>query len=160
MHLPPLRKRDGDVRLLIDHFLDVFNSNLKKPVKGLDQKALNTLLSYYYPGNVRELRNILEYAVTVCQGNTVRSEHLPKYMTSSKKEPSSIDHGYEADMGTLDNNPESPDSASESISWTSVEKKMIMDALMKTGGKRGLAAELLGWGRSTLWRKIKQHGLG
>ncbi|MBW1671615.1 MAG: sigma-54-dependent Fis family transcriptional regulator, partial [Deltaproteobacteria bacterium] len=161
VHLPPLRKRDGDVRLLIDHFLDVFNSNLKKSVKGLDQKALNILLSYYYPGNVRELRNILEYAVTVCQGNTVRSEHLPKYMASSiKKEPSSIDQGSEADMGALDNNQESPDRASESISWTSVEKKMIMDALMKTGGKRGQAAKLLGWGRSTLWRKIKQHGLG
>lgn len=160
VHLPPLRKRDGDVRLLIDHFLDVFNSNLKKPVKGLDQKALNILLSYYYPGNVRELRNILEYAVTVCQGSTIRSEHLPKYMTSSKKKDHpSIDQVSEADMGALNNNPESPDMVSESISWTSVEKRMIMDALMKTGGKRGLAAELLGWGRSTLWRKIKQHGL-
>ena len=81
---------------------------------------------------------------------------------SKEKGPSSSnqDQESEKDVGMLDNNSESPDRASESISWTSVEKKMIMDALMKTGGKRGLAAELLGWGRSTLWRKIKQHGLG
>ena len=162
VHLPPLRKRDGDVRLLIDHLLNVFNSNLKKSIKGLDQKALNIMLSYYYPGNVRELRNILEYAVTICHGNTIRSEHLPKYMFLSKeKGPSSNDQNQESEknVSRLDINLESPSEASGSMSWVSVEKRMIMEALMKTGGKRGRAAELLGWGRSTLWRKIKQYGL-
>jgi two-component system response regulator AtoC len=162
VHLPPLRKRDGDVRLLIDHLLNVFNSNLKKSIKGLDQKALDVLLNYYYPGNVRELRNIIEYTATVCQEDTIRSEHLPKYMFLSKeKGPSSSDQDQESekDVGTLDINPESPSEASGSMSWVSVEKRMIMEALMKTGGKRGRAAELLGWGRSTLWRKIKRHGL-
>ena len=80
---------------------------------------------------------------------------------SKEKEPSSSDQDQEPekDVGTLDINPESPSEASGSMSWISVEKRMIIDALMKTGGKRGRAAELLGWGRSTLWRKIKQHGL-
>lgn len=162
VHLPPLRKRDGDVRLLIDHLLNVFNSNLKKSIKGLDQKALDALLNYYYPGNVRELRNIIEYAATVCQEDTIRTEHLPNYMFLSKeKGPSSSDQDQESekDVGTLDISPESPSEASGSMSWVSVEKRMIMEALMKTGGKRGRAAELLGWGRSTLWRKMKQHGL-
>ncbi|MBW1719293.1 MAG: sigma 54-interacting transcriptional regulator [Deltaproteobacteria bacterium] len=162
LHLPPLRSRDGDIRLLIDHLLNVFNSNLKKSIKGLDQKALDVLLNYYYPGNVRELRNIIEYTATVCQENTIRSKHLPKYMFLSKeKEPlsSNQDQESEKNVGTLDINPESPSEASGSMSWVSVEKRMIMEALMKTGGKRGRAAKLLGWGRSTLWRKIKQYEL-
>ncbi|MDL1958097.1 MAG: sigma 54-interacting transcriptional regulator [Deltaproteobacteria bacterium] len=162
VHLPPLRKRDGDVRLLIDHLLNVFNSNLKKSIKGFDQKALDVLLNYYYPGNVRELRNIIEYAATVCQEDTIRTKHLPNYMFLSKeKGPSSSDQDQESekDVGTLDISPGSPSEASGSMSWVSLEKRMIMEALMKTGGKRGRAAELLGWGRSTLWRKMKQHGL-
>jgi len=162
VHLPPLRKRDGDVRLLIDHLLNVFNSNLKKSIKGLDQKAINILLNYSYPGNVRELRNIMEYTATVCQEGTIRSEHLPKYMfLSNEKGPLSNDQDQESekDMDTPDINPEGLPEAPVFMNWISVEKRMIIDALMKTGGKRGRAAELLGWGRSTLWRKIKQHGL-
>jgi PAS domain S-box-containing protein len=77
VHLPPLRERNGDVRLLIDHFLQMFAVSFGKNVKRLSAQALRLLGSYHYPGNVRELRNIIEYGVNICRGEVIEVEHLP-----------------------------------------------------------------------------------
>ncbi len=158
MHLPPLREREQDLRLLIDHFLSTFSRRFGKSIKGFSSRAMNMLKTYSYPGNVRELRNIIEYSVNICQNNRIDIEHLPAYLVedlhdikihadygaalSNSKGTGSLERNYTADQG-----------------WPEAEKQMIMDALVSAGGRRSRAAEILGWGRSTLWRKMKQYNI-
>jgi two-component system response regulator AtoC len=149
--LPPLREREGDCRLLLDHFLNAFTVQFKKNIAGLSLEALKILLNYPFPGNVRELRNVVEYTVNMCQDGKIQPQHLPAYL---------VEGGYAVREGK----PEKPRlnwASSAGLetdqSWESAERKLIMEALMKTQGRRGKAAALLGWGRSTLWRKMKHY---
>jgi len=157
-HLPPLRERGDDVRLLLDHFLYKFAPQFKKPIKGFSAKALRILRNYSYPGNVRELRNIVEYAVNICQEDQIQPRHLPSYLTEVKmSEPhrgEDDQSGSAAVLPTFDLAGKEAD-----MNWGMMERKMIMDALIKAGGRRNKAAAILGWGRSTLWRKMKQYGI-
>ncbi len=160
VHLPALRERDGDVRLLIDHFLQMFAVSFGKGVKRLSAQALRLLGSYHYPGNVRELRNIIEYGVNICRGEVIEVEHLPPYVLADAgkaprtKSAASRESGEKTAGGVVS---EIPDNAS---SWSAIEKKKILTALMQTGGSRTEAAKELGWGRTTLWRKMKEYELG
>jgi len=165
LHLPSLRERDEDFRLLLDHFLREFRTNLHKKIKGFSPECLELLSSYRYPGNVRELRNIVEYAVNVCPNETIRPEHLPKNMSAlPPTAASSVSFTEAADPTDRESGSDAP--ANKNIitaaipgGWGDVEKTMILKALTQTGGNRSRAAVLLGWSRSKLWRKIKQHGL-
>ncbi|MFZ5763461.1 MAG: sigma-54 interaction domain-containing protein [Thermodesulfobacteriota bacterium] len=153
VHLPPLRERDGDVAFLADHFLQQFAVGQRKAIGGFSAKALARLTAYGYPGNVRELRNIVEYAVSVCRGGEILPEHLPEYM------------GRTQALSPLFSSTAVPASGPATAlageaSWQGAEKRLIMEALLRSKGNRGEAARELGWGRSTLWRKMKQHGLG
>lgn len=152
-HLPPLRSRGDDVPLLIKHFLAIYSKRFHKDIRGFSERARQTLASYGYPGNVRELRNIVEYAVNFCPDEEIRMNHLPEYIVDppdilpahsitnpGEVGPGMADHGTPA---TLDD----------------LERRMIMDALIRAGGRKGKAAEILGWGRSTLWRKMKYYGI-
>lgn len=157
-HLPPLRERGDDIRLLLDHFLHHLTSQFKKPMKGFSVKALRILRNYTYPGNVRELRNIVEYAVNICQENQIQPRHLPAYLTEVKTP--------ESDKGTEELGPTfssisamAPETKDADLNWEAMERKMIMEALLQAKGRRSKAASILGWGRSTLWRKMKQYGL-
>jgi len=76
LFLPPLRERKEDIPLLVEHFLRRFNSLRGKEIKGLSAKAMNILMSYDFPGNIRELENIVEYTTVVCKNHLVRKEHL------------------------------------------------------------------------------------
>ncbi len=171
IHLPPLRERGEDVRLLLDHFLNTFVERFGKPISGFSADALALLSRYPYPGNVRELRNIVEYAVNVCNEAKIRPRHLPTYLSEpagtesffsgpSRQSglSSPLETGQSDPSGDLSPEPGGP-IAEEGKTWTEVEREMIMDALIRAKGKRGQAADILGWGRSTLWRKMKQHGL-
>jgi transcriptional regulator with PAS, ATPase and Fis domain len=164
VHLPPLRERDGDVRLLIDHFLQMFAAGFGKNVKRLSAQALRLLGGYHYPGNVRELRNIIEYGVNICRGEIIEVEHLPPYVIADAGKPPRLgsaagpatrrESGARTAAGAAE---DIPDNAS---SWSAIEKKKILTALMQTGGSRTGAAKALGWGRTTLWRKMKEYELG
>ncbi|KPJ99523.1 MAG: Fis family transcriptional regulator, partial [Desulfobacterales bacterium SG8_35] len=165
LHLPPLREREDDFHLLLDHFFREFRANLKKKTKGFNAACLKLLSSYSFPGNIRELRNIVEYAVNVCPDETIRPEHLPKTLLSMEPAPSPSAASTRA---TLRENGEivmdTPANTAAftmpvPVGWGEVEKDMILKALTKTGGNRSRAAELLGWSRSKLWRKIKHHDL-
>jgi len=155
LHLPSLREREGDVRLLLDHFLNTFATQLNKDIGGFTAKALEVLLSYSYPGNVRELRNIVEYAATICEGGKIDPGHLPTYLLEERE---STQEREETQMEPLER-LEVRDPQEAGQTWEAMERKMILEALMRARGKRGKAAGLLGWGRSTLWRKMKQHGI-
>lgn len=160
LHLPPLREREGDIRLLIDHFLNLFATQFGKNIKGYSSKALQILLDYSYPGNIRELRNIVEYAVNICIGTRIHPKHLPSYLTEVKLgilEKGNVGEKDEASVRTILG---THDGKEFRQTWPSMERKMILEALVKARGRRSKAAELLGWGRSTLWRKMKQYGMG
>jgi PAS domain S-box-containing protein len=159
-HMPPLRERRGDVRLLADHFLQKFAADLHRPLLGFSVAVLEILEGYDYPGNVRELRNIVEYAVNVCPGERITPGDLPENLRPGRRgnrtRPAEPAKGESA---------ASPGSAAAvapapAANWPETEKRMIMEALVGCKGNRGEAAGRLGWGRSTLWRKIKQYGIG
>ena len=165
LHLPPLKERDDDFRLLLDHFFREFRTNLKKKTKGFSEDCLKLLSSYSYPGNVRELRNIVEYAVNVCADETIRPQHLPKIMLTipqvpPQEAPRKKRLLQEIGTAAIDTQANSaPYALPAGGGWSEVEKGMILKALTETAGNRSRAAELLGWSRSKLWRKIKQHRL-
>ncbi len=139
MHLPPLRERKEDIPLLVDHFIQKFNSLYSRSVQGLSQKALNLLMAYEYPGNVRELENIIEYAFVLCTEEYINPEHLPDYLSSL-----SYDNDQENRLhSTLQN----------------VEAQTIIDTLKKNNYNRKMAAQELGMHKSTLYRKIKRYGI-
>mgnify|MGYP000384624559 CR=1 FL=1 len=172
IHLPPLRDREGDVRLLLDQYLRTFSEQAKKKITGFASNALDVLLAYAYPGNVRELKNIVEYAVTFCMADTIEREHLPDYLR--RKEPGAradephaarlvsavdaLESEYGCEGGVPDGHGCNPFPGTAGT-WKELEKKMILDALRQAKGRRSRAAEALGWGRSTLWRKMKALGL-
>ncbi|NNG00332.1 MAG: sigma 54-interacting transcriptional regulator [Desulfobacteraceae bacterium] len=157
VYLPPLRERGDDVRLLLDHFVNTFATQFSRTIRGFSDRALTVLLNYHYPGNVRELRNIVEYAVNICREETIRFHHLPAYLTDT-------------DSGLLDTTPVGatglfrtplPDSQGIGVrtDWPAVEQGMILDALVKARGRKNEAAKYLGWARTTLWRKMKKYNI-
>lgn len=156
LHLPPVRERGDDIRLLLDHFMRSYLTRLKKHIKGFSSKALRLLLDFTYPGNVRELRNIVEYAVNICEEDLIMLKHLPAYLTDpNDRDWDRVEEKKESRILSASAlQPKEPEK-----DWASAEKTMIMDALLKFRGSRSRAAESLGWGRSTLWRKMKCYGL-
>ena len=164
LHLPPLREREEDFRLLLDHFFREFRAGLNKKIKGFSPECLNILSSYGYPGNVRELRNIVEYAVNVCPNEIIRPEHLPKAIFAAEAGAGADvfpEQGEMAQGEFADDFQEAEPAQARALSggWGNMERSLIMKALTKTGGNRSKASEILGWSRSKLWRKIKYHGL-
>jgi transcriptional regulator with PAS, ATPase and Fis domain len=152
VEMPPLRERGEDLVLLLNYFVQQLAKQLKKKITGLSSEAMALISSYAFPGNVRELRNIIEYAVTVCQGREIDVNHLPRYMRSTdirRPEQSPLPERMVPDFRPQ---PVCPN-------WTHMERQLIMDAMIKAGGRRSKAADILGWGRSTLWRKMKKYKL-
>ncbi|MBN2141521.1 MAG: sigma 54-interacting transcriptional regulator [Desulfovibrionaceae bacterium] len=158
VHLPPLRERDRDVQLLRKHFLKVFCERFNKTVKGFSEEAARVLDHYPFPGNVRELRNIVEYAVNFCQTEGIRLEDLPEYILDQGPAPAEVQGPFDA-AGRLPERSAAGSPGRGRETWAEAERRMIVEALMRSKGRKGRAAELLGWGRSTLWRKIRRHGI-
>ncbi|MBW2461580.1 MAG: sigma 54-interacting transcriptional regulator [Deltaproteobacteria bacterium] len=137
--LPPLRDREGDVEALAWHFLDELNRGGGRQVRSFTADAMKALLSHDYPGNVRELRNVLEYAFAVGQGPEISLGDLtPEFRGEGP--------------------PPEPGARASDTAATR-EKARILDALDATGGKKAEAATRLGMSRSTLWRKMREHAL-
>jgi len=136
--LPPLRERTGDIPLLVNHFLEKFNREMGKRITCLSPQCLTALSQYPFPGNIRELQNMIEHAFVCCEEETIQFEHLPADL-----------HRYcwEHREGT------------DSESLEALERQAICRALEKSGWRLKEASEQLGIGRSTLWRKVKQFGI-
>ncbi len=161
VHLPPLRERDADIRLLLDHFLNHYTKKQGKKIEGFSDSALSVLLNYTYEGNIRELKNIMEYAVNVVQGSRIESDNLPAYILDHEpvQRVSNIPAADDVPRTQAEQPQMSeirqPDGAGQT--WSSVQRQMIMDALKTAGGKKNKAAQILGMSRSTLWRKIREY---
>ncbi len=163
LEVPPLRERAGDMRLLIEYFLNQFNKQFQKKISGFAPKTIEILRRYTYPGNVRELMNIVEYGANVCHQGSIQPEHLPDYLMGPWEDTLRADFstGVVETTGVFSPHAartgEGP--ATQKLDWREMERRMISEALLQTRGNRTKAAKLLGWGRSTLWRKMKQHNL-
>lgn len=167
VHLPPLRERDVDIRYLLDHFLDKFVAGLGKNIVGFTASAMDALLNYNYPGNVREISNIVEYAVNMCKKKKIGLEHLPSYI--SEPLPDSPVESGNREMDQFEPQPsraqvEETDSsvvssATKPASWSDIERQMIIDTLKEHNGSRKHAAANLEWTRMKLWRKMKKYAL-
>ncbi|MBU0681964.1 MAG: sigma-54 dependent transcriptional regulator [Proteobacteria bacterium] len=136
IHLPPLAERRKDIPLLTKHFVDKYNSRMGKNVTEVAPEAMQQLKDYDYPGNIRELENIVERAVVLARGDTIESEHLPEMAV----------HTYRTPKGALPSLDEQ-------------ERSYIELVLEQTQGNRTKAAEILGIDRVSLWRKLKKYML-
>jgi len=136
VRLPPLRERREDIPLLVEHFIDKFNRIQGKEVAGVSEEVLARLMEYDYPGNVRELENIIEHAFVLCRGGLIELAHLPPHLRSrSEEKMQSV-----LSAGTL----------------REMERCLIVDALRRHGGNRTAAARQLGIHLSTLFRKMRR----
>ena len=140
MTIPPLRDRRGDISVLTEYFIKRFSAENDRDIKGLSSEAMDILMKYDYPGNVRELENIIERAVVITRDHVISIRDLP-FETVSPHHFSDLKEG-----GTLRNEVES------------LEREMIGRALDGAGNNQTKAAELLGITERTLRYKLKKHG--
>lgn len=141
IELPPLSKRREDIPLLIDAFVKKFNAKTGKQITGLSDEALRLLLKHDYPGNIRELENIIEHAFVLCKGNQIDVDCLPKELTANLEK---------TDIS---------DSIQEESPFQKAEAEIIEKTLKKHDGNRSQTAQELGIDRTTLWRKMRKYGL-
>ncbi|MBF0496068.1 MAG: sigma-54-dependent Fis family transcriptional regulator [Deltaproteobacteria bacterium] len=138
IQIPPLAERRDDVPLLISHFIEKYNQAFGKKVKGVAPATLAILMSYDFPGNVRELKNIIERAVALADDDRLQPGDLPPDIQKLE-----LDSLVDSEPDTLEE----------------IEKRYIAAVLKKSNYNKNIAAKVLGLPRTTLWRKLKKHGL-
>jgi len=139
LELPPLRDRKEDIPLLVDHFISRFNHLHNKNICCVTNEVTVALLSYNYPGNVRELENIIEHCFVLCEGEVIEAKHLPSSTRPSLKSESTKD--------------------GEPTTIKQMEIILIKQALIRNKGNKTAAAKQLGIDKSTLFRKMKVFGI-
>ena len=156
--LPPLRERKEDISLLARHFMDKYNKELGKKIVRISEQAMGLLMDYPYSGNVRELENIIERAVTLEPTEAICPESLPSYMAERSRvsaAPASV-LSTDANGGALKVPPEGVD-LEKTIE--DIEKAILIDALKKTGGVKKRAAELLGLSFRSMRYKLSKYDI-
>ncbi len=143
IRIPALRDRADALPNLISHFLRRFNARFGKSVQRVDDSAIMLLRQYPYPGNVRELENIIAHAVILCDGDTIRAEDLPE----------SVRQGAPARLALPERLSERTPTLQE------MEERLIRATLEAVRGNQTEAAKRLGISRSTLWRKVREYGI-
>ena len=139
--LPPLGERREDIPLLAIHFLEHFKQRSNKSISGITEKALARLRRYDWPGNVRELENAIERAVIIAQGRLITVDDLPDAVRGAESEDDAR-KTVEVEVGTA---------------LEEIEKRVIIETLAYTRGDKSRAAQILGIGRKTLYRKLQQY---
>ncbi len=146
IELPPLRQRESDIPLLTEGFLRRFNESGRKHILGFSAEAMERMRQYHWPGNIRELENCVERAVVLSRSAYISAEDLP---------PAILQATTGSDRAAHD------DAASGTLRKTMLEaeRRIIASALEANGGNRGATAGTLGINRTTLYKKMKRHGL-
>jgi len=132
IHVPPLRARQGDAEALLWVFIAELNGRSRRRVTEVSRAAMEAVRSYDWPGNVRELHSVVEHAFVMGEGPTLELSHLPPEVRGEADEPERRPRAHE-------------------------ERRRILAALERHGGRRGAAAAALGMSRTTLWRKLAVH---
>ena len=140
--LPALKDKREDIPYLVDHFIRKFNAKTGKKIISVSPNVMNILMHHDFPGNIRELENIVEHSFVLCRGSIIKREHLPPELLQAEKEIE------------LEKNLKSTP-VTESIN----EQNQIIAALRNNRGQVTKAAAELGMHRTTLWRKIKRYNI-
>jgi two-component system response regulator HydG len=140
IHVPPLRSRGGDLLLLAQYFVEKFAQQNDKRVIGISSPAAEKLMAYNWPGNVREIQNCIERAVALTQFDQIMVEDLPEKVRDHRASRVIVDSEDPADMLPMDE----------------VERRYILRVLEAVGGNKTQAAEVLGFDRKTLYRKLER----
>jgi two-component system NtrC family response regulator len=145
--LPPLKERKEDIRLLVNHFIKKYASERKAeaPIMGVDQQVDRLFYDYNWPGNIRELENVIERVMILCTGETIRIQDLPK--------------GFKDNVYNTLHLEGIPANAKLYDTLAMIERTMIERALKMSNNVQSHAAELLGIGKSGLNQKIKKYNL-
>ena len=138
IELPPLRERQEDIIVFAEYFVRLYAQHMNKNITSIDEECIRKLKEYSFPGNIRELRNIIERAVILTDGNALLPASLPKDLFTGRK-----------------NIPTQSTGKLEEI-----EKLHIVRVLEETEGNKSKAAEILGIGLTTLYRKLKEYNIG
>jgi PAS domain S-box-containing protein len=138
LFLPPLRRRMEDVPLLVERFVSKLNLRQGKFIQGIDHAVLASLMSHSFPGNIRELENIIEHAFVLCQEGIISCDHLPGFLVQKKQTPCHAP-------------------ADDPVKAAQIN--LISDALARNNYNRNAAAKDLGIHKSTLFRRIKKLGI-
>jgi nitrogen regulation protein NR(I) len=168
--MPPLRERSGDIRLLVNYFLQKFARELAKPVTSVQAEALAALARYQWPGNVRELENVIHRAFVVCKGQALLLGDFPDEVrgtTAPSPATMSGESGTEAEE--VETSGDLPALAAALFRWArdhsdlqvipAVERELIICALKETGGNQVQASKLLGITRATLRKRIEKFDI-
>ncbi|MFH1778034.1 MAG: sigma-54 dependent transcriptional regulator [Candidatus Omnitrophota bacterium] len=139
--IPPLRERLDDLPLLVDHFIKRYSAKMNKKINNISEEALSAMKLYNWPGNIRELENIIERAVILAKEASITINEMPPVISLSDKKKMPYNH----QQNTLKKALQEP------------EKQLILDILEKTNWNRKKAAALLGINRTTLYNKIKKY---
>jgi DNA-binding NtrC family response regulator len=138
IHLPPLRERSEDIPILVRHFVDSFAQKMKKNITGVNEKVLDKLVKYHFPGNIRELRNIIERAVILCDDNELQISHFDRISAKIDEEQLQNDSCYDLEL---------------------VEKNAIEKVLDLTDFSKAKASTMLNISWQTLDRKMKKYNI-
>ncbi len=165
LHLPPLREREEDVPLLVEHFLRTFNARLKKQVGGVAPEAMDKLLAYPWRGNIRELENVIERCLLFCEDDRIGVGDLPPEVRRESEppparasRPEELDDASEGDAGALEEHGTGLKEAVKEATMR-LERELIERALRQTGGNVTHTARLLKISRKSLQTKMKELGL-
>ncbi|MFO8032179.1 MAG: sigma-54 dependent transcriptional regulator [Desulfohalobiaceae bacterium] len=142
LDLPPLEKREGDIPLLAEHFLQQFAQKNRKQIKDFTPQAMDLMLKYSWPGNVRELENAVERAVILAGGEYITPRDLPLGLHSGEEDQDPVQESGHGGQPLQE-----------------VEKQAILETLEQTKGNKSEAARVLGITRATLHKKLKKYGL-
>ncbi len=141
INIPPLRERLEDIIPLSNHFIRRFNEKLDSSVKGISSQAVEKFLAYSWPGNARELQNVIERALILCREDQIQPSHLLFDLAQPRTRPNNLPDGNSIGQFNLKN----------------VEYEEIQRVLRECDGNKSKASEKLGIARSTLWRKLRQQ---
>ena len=139
--LPPLRERREDITYLFDYFMKKFSEKFGRKIKNISMEAMEVLMNYHWPGNVREFENVLQRAIILEEGDTITVEHLPDIL------PAAAAAHSDSLSGLVKNKV------------NEIEKQEILKALKENQWNRTLSARHLGVSRKGLYNKMKEYGI-
>jgi transcriptional regulator with PAS, ATPase and Fis domain len=143
IELPPLRKRKEDIPIFVQYFLNILGKRLNKKVKGVTNEVMERFLAYEWPGNIRELRSVIERAIYLAEGDNIKARDLSWWYENSLKMdmPERVEVFKESSKG---------------FNLKNIEKNVIYEVLRQFHGNKRKSAQYLGIERSTLYRKLKE----